>query len=78
MRAGETERAQEQAGIDALYNQFREQQLDPYKKLQFQQSMLQGLPVGINATESATTLEKLLGGAGGLTALYEALKKAGG
>jgi len=78
MKAGETERAQEQAGIDALYNQFREQQLDPYKKLQFQQSMLQGLPVGINATESATTLEKLLGGAGGLTALYEALKKAGG
>lgn len=75
MKAGEAERAQEQQGIDALYNQWREQQLDPYKKLQFQQSMLQGLPVGINATESATTLEKLLGGAGGLTGLYERLKK---
>jgi hypothetical protein len=78
MKAGEAERAQEQAGIDALYQQWREQQLDPYNKLKFQQSMLQGLPVGINATESATTLEKLLGGAGGLTALYDALKKAGG
>ena len=43
-KLGATQRAIESEGIAADRAQFEEEKLDPYKKLQFKQSMLQGLP----------------------------------
>jgi len=43
--AGGVQRDIEQQGIAADYAQFREERDDPYKKLQYQQSLLQGLPI---------------------------------
>ncbi len=42
---GDTERAIEAEGIAADIAQFESERDDPYKKLQYQQSLLQGLPV---------------------------------
>ena len=42
---GETQRAIEAEGIQADKDQFYEEMDDPYKKLQFQQSFLQNLPL---------------------------------
>ena len=49
--AGATQSAIEQAALDAQKAQYNESQAYPYKQLQFQQSMLQGLPV---STQTAT------------------------
>ena len=67
---GGTQRGIEQQGIDALRAQFEQEQLDPYKKLQFQQSLYQGLPVS-TVTGSANTsplqnLSAIGAGAGGI------------
>jgi len=43
--AGAIERGIEAEGIAADINQFEQERDDPYKKLQYQQSLLQGLPV---------------------------------
>jgi hypothetical protein len=42
--AGNQQRGIEQEGITADYNEFLAQRDDPMKKLQFQQSMMQGMP----------------------------------
>jgi hypothetical protein len=42
--AGGQQRGIEQEGITADYNEFLAQRDDPMKKLQFQQSMMQGMP----------------------------------
>lgn len=42
---GDAERAIEAEGIAADIAQFESERDDPYKKLQYQQSLLQGLPV---------------------------------
>lgn len=46
LNAGTTQQATEQQGINADINQYNQQLNWPYQQLQFQQSMLQGLPVG--------------------------------
>ena len=43
---GAQQRGIEQEGITALQKQFEQEKMDPYTKLQFQQQMMQGLPVG--------------------------------
>ena len=43
--AGATQYGQEQAGLTALQNEYNKQMMWPYQQLQFQQSMLQGLPI---------------------------------
>ena len=43
--AGATQRGIEQEGIEADYGQFKEERDDPYKKLQFQKSLLEGMPI---------------------------------
>ena len=48
--AGQTQYGQEQAGITALQNEYNKQMMWPYQQLQFQQSMLQGLPVAAQGT----------------------------
>ena len=43
--AGATQRGIEAEGIAADYGQFKEERDDPYKKVQYMQSLLQGMPV---------------------------------
>jgi hypothetical protein len=52
---GGTQRANEQEGITALLNQFNTEQADPMKKVQFEQSLYQGLPVSTVTGSTATT-----------------------
>jgi hypothetical protein len=59
---GETQRGIEQQGIDALYKQYEQERLDPYKQIQFQQSLYQGLPVSTVTGSTATTgMQDLMG-----------------
>ena len=60
---GAQQRGIESEGIAADIAQFEQEKLDPYKKLQFQQSMLQGLPVQAQQYNVAdqSTLQKVLG-----------------
>ena len=60
---GAQQRGIESEGITADIAQFEQEKLDPYKKLQFQQSMLQGLPVQAQQYNVAdqSTLQKILG-----------------
>ena len=64
--AGGLERGIEQQGIAADYAQFREERDDPYKKLQYQQSLLQGLPIAAQETEfvGQSGLSEILGQVG--------------
>jgi hypothetical protein len=74
--AGKTQRDIEAEGIDADRAQFEEERLFPYKQLQFQQSLIQGLPVGTSTTSEATTgLGQLSGTLGGLMGLADQIKK---
>jgi len=69
--AGATQRAIESEGIAADLKQFEEERDDPYKKLQYQQSLLQGLPVqamSYDVTEPAGWTE-ILGGLGSILGL---------
>lgn len=52
---GATQRDIEQQGIDALYKQYEQERLDPYKQLQFQQSLYSGLPLSTVTGSTATT-----------------------
>lgn len=51
---GNTQQTTEQAGLDAAQKQFEMQKADPYKQLQFQQSMLQGMPVQAQSYNTTT------------------------
>ena len=61
--AGGVQRDIEQQGIAADYAQFREERDDPYKKVQYQQSLLQNLPIAAQETEyiEQSDLAKMLG-----------------
>ena len=61
--AGGLERDIEQQGIAADYAQFREERDDPYKKVQYQQSLLQNLPISAQETEyiDQSKLAEMLG-----------------
>ena len=72
---GAQQRGIESEGIAADYGQFREERDFPYKQVQYQQSLLQGLPL---ATQSYTyqqpsTLSNILGATGGISDLYNIL-----
>lgn len=59
---GTTQRGIEQEGIDALYKQYEQQRLDPYKQIQFQQSLFQGLPLStVTGSTSTTGMQDLMG-----------------
>ena len=72
---GASQRDIEQQGITADRAQFEEEKQDPYKKIQFQQSLLSGLPVAAqsNTYQQPSALTSLLGGAGSITSLYNTL-----
>lgn len=72
---GATQRGIEGEGIAADIAQFTQERDDPFKKVQYQQSLLQGMPL---ATQSynytqPSTVANAAGTAGGLTALYNQL-----
>jgi hypothetical protein len=70
--AGAEQRAIESEGITADRLQFEEERDFPYKQVQYMQSLLQGLPIGAQSYSYAepSMLSEILGGAGGLQALY--------
>jgi hypothetical protein len=73
--AGAQQREIESQGIAADLAEFEKQRQFPYQQLQFQQAMLQGLPLtAVNYTyQEPSPFSEMLTGAGGLEALYKAL-----
>lgn len=71
--AGATQRQIEQEGITADMKQFEEEKLDPYKKLQFEQSLLQGLPLQTQSYsyQQPSTLSNIASTAGGTMSLWD-------
>jgi hypothetical protein len=69
---GAVQRGIESEGIAADKAQFEEARKDPYTKLQFQQSMLNGLPITANQYTMAqpSTAQQILSGAGGIAGLF--------
>jgi len=74
-QAGGQQRGIEQEGITADYNEFLAQRDDPLKKVQFLQSMVQGLPISnvSNIPQAQTAAQQLFGTAGDVTALLTKL-----
>lgn len=72
---GAVQRGIESEGVAADKAQFEEQRDFPYKQVQYQQSLLQGLPLAAQTYSYAqpSTLSEILGSAGGLQKLYELL-----
>lgn len=78
-KAGEEQRSIEQQGVTADLNEFNAQRDYPQKMLQFQQSVLQGLPISTVATtpNQQSGLGSLTSTVGGLGNLMESLKSLG-
>jgi hypothetical protein len=78
-KAGDEQRGIEQQGLTADYNEFLAQRDYPQKMLQFQQSMLQGLPISTvsNVPAAQSTLGNISSTVGSLTQLKDALKALG-
>jgi hypothetical protein len=72
---GGQQQAINQAGVTADYNEFAQQRDYPQKQLQFQQSMLQGLPLSTvyNVPQSSTPAQNLVGGLTGINTLLQNL-----
>jgi len=72
---GAQERAIEQAGLTADLAQFEEERDFPYKQVQYQQSLLQGLPIGAQQTsyQEESGLSKFLGAATGIASIWDLL-----
>jgi hypothetical protein len=77
---GGVQRGIESEGIAADKAQFEEQRDYPYKQVQYQQSLLQGLPLAAQTYSYAqpSTLSEILGSAGGLQQLYNILFPSSG
>ena len=75
-QAGSAQRGIEQEGITADYNEFLAQRDDPLKKVQFLQSMLQGLPISTvsNVPQSQTAAQQAVGG---MQTVYQMLQNLG-
>jgi hypothetical protein len=72
---GGVQRGIEGEGIAADYGQFKEERDYPYKQVQYQQSLLQGLPLAAQSYSYAepSTLSTILSSAGGIKSLYDSL-----
>lgn len=71
--AGREQRAIEQEGITADLNEFLQQRDYPMKMLQFQQSMLQGLPISTVSQQygQPSGLSKFFGDASGILSIFK-------
>jgi len=76
---GQEQRGIEQQGLTSDYNEFLAQRDYPQKQIQFQQSLLQGLPISTvsNQPLPQSTLGQLTSTVGGLGQLTDALAKLG-
>ena len=72
---GGIERDIEQQGVAADYAQFKEERDDPYKKVQYQQSLLEDLPIGAQQMDyiGQSGLSENLGIIGALAEVYNKL-----
>lgn len=72
---GGLERGIEQEGIAADIAQFKEERDFPYKQVQYQQSLLQGLPLAAQSYtySQPSALSQILSQSGGLMSLYDQL-----
>jgi hypothetical protein len=70
---GGVERGIEQEGIAADYGQFKEERDYPYKQVQYQQSLLQGLPLAAQtySYSQPSALSQILSEGGGMMDLYD-------
>jgi hypothetical protein len=70
--AGQVQRDIEQQGIAADVNEFNTQREYPYKQVQYQQSLLQGLPLAAQtySYSQPSALSQILSQGGGLMGLY--------
>jgi hypothetical protein len=76
--AGATQRDIEQQGLTAAQNQFNEARDNPYKMVQYQQGLLQGLPITTNTTTpNQTGLSSALTQGSDLLGLYQMLANLG-
>jgi len=71
--AGAVQRDIEQQGITADVNEFNTQREYPYKQVQYQQSLLQGLPLAAQtySYSEPSALSQILSGGGGMMDLYD-------
>jgi hypothetical protein len=71
--AGAAQRDIEQQGITADINEFNTQREYPYKQVQYQQSLLQGLPLAAQtySYSQPSTLSQILSQGGGMMDLYD-------
>jgi len=73
---GGTQQQTEQAGLTAAQAQFEQQKADPYKQLQFQQSMLQGMPLQTQSYSTTTNpYSAAAAGATGTSDVFNAIFK---
>ena len=72
---GAVQRGIEGEGIAADYGQFKEERDFPFKQVQYQQSLLQGMPLAAQSYsyQEPSTLSTVMGSAGGVKALYDSL-----
>lgn len=72
---GGQQQALNQAGVTADYNEFVNQRNYPQQQLQFQQSMLQGLPISTvyNQPQTQTPAQQLIGGIGSIGSMLQNL-----
>jgi len=72
---GGVQRGIESEGIAADMAQFNQERDFPYKQVQYQQSLLQGMPLATQSYNYAqpSTLANITGAAGGITNLYNSL-----
>ena len=76
--AGATQRDITQQGLTADKTQFEEQRDFPYKQVQFQKSLLTGLPITTtDTTPMQSDISKISNQISGLTALYDQLSRLG-
>jgi hypothetical protein len=75
MGAGQVQRGIEQQGITADRLQFEEEKQDPFKKVQYMRSLLEGLPLETQSYTFAqpTGFEQLRGDASDISGLVESL-----
>jgi hypothetical protein len=76
---GKEQRGIESEGIAADYAQFAEERDDPFKKVQYMQSLLQGLPISTQAYQYSqpTSVQSFAGGAGSILDLLESFNLIG-
>lgn len=76
---GETQRGITSQGIAADKAAFEEERDRPYKQLQFQQSLLQGLPISSTQYNTAdqSVMQQLLGAGSDSVAMYKVLQNLG-